>query len=141
MPSARSRHRRAAWRSGSALGSASWRIMHGRPASRAWTPFSMPSVAGAETGSERTTPIGPIVAGAVALVLVVLFFHGTARAMVHTWYESNTFNHDFLIIPICLYIGWRRRAELAAVEARPALGGFALVALASIGWLLGDATG
>ena len=80
-------------------------------------------------------------AAALALAVVVLLFLDTARAMVATWYGSTTFGHCFLIIPICIYLACRRSGALAATELRPAWGGVFAVAAASLGWLLGSATG
>jgi exosortase A len=68
-------------------------------------------------------------------------FHDTATAIVSTWYHSSSFNHAFLIIPICLYLAWRRRAEAALVDLTPSIWGIAAVVIASLAWLVGRVTG
>src|SRR5581483_7292490 len=61
--------------------------------------------------------------------------------MVTTWSQSSTFTHCFLIPPIAGYVAWRRRTQLAAAQLLPErLGGLA-IAVATLAWLIGDATG
>ncbi len=40
--------------------------------------------------------------------------------MVAIWLRSDTFAHGFLILPICLWLVWRKRDELVGAVARPA---------------------
>ncbi len=71
--------------------------------------------------------------GAVALVAL---FHDTAASTVRIWIDDTTFNHGFLILPICGYLVWLRREELARMTPEPTA--WALVPLAGSGaeWLL-----
>ena len=78
---------------------------------------------------------------AVVFVALLLVFHETAWAIVSTWYESNAFNHGFLILPICGYLAWRRRAVVATTKFAPDFRGLLLVALAASAWLVGKTTG
>jgi exosortase A len=61
--------------------------------------------------------------------------------MVLTWYESNSFNHCFLILPIAAYLAWRRRSELAAADISPDWRGVVAIAVGALAWLVGDTTG
>jgi len=72
---------------------------------------------------------------------VALLMRDTVMDIVHTWYTSNAYNHGFLIIPICLYLVWRQRAELPTVPARPEPWGILVVAFVSLVWLVGHITG
>ena len=75
----------------------------------------------------------------VFLLAWVLAVYGrTTYAMVSTWEHSETFAHGFVVIPICLYLLWRQRDILAAIEPRPFFP--ALLAIAAMGavWLVGD---
>jgi len=90
---------------------------------------------------EERAQLSQAVVGAVAVALILLLFRDTAMSMVETWYQSNSFNHAFLIIPICIFLGWRERAALSVAEIRPAAGGLIAVLLGAVGWLLGNATG
>lgn len=85
--------------------------------------------------------IAALALGAAAVGAVLAILRETALAMATTWYESNTFNHCFLIFPIAAYLAWRRRADLAAASISPDWRGVILVVLGSLAWLVGDATG
>ena len=81
-------------------------------------------------------------AALAALILAVLIFlmRGTAADIVTTWYASNAFNHGFLIIPICLYLIWRERANIAASDVVPDFRGILVVTFACLAWLVGYVT-
>jgi exosortase A len=79
---------------------------------------------------------GALVACAVALAVVLVFFD-TARSMADVWRRSATFSHGFLVVPIALWLAWRRRAALAAAPPRPWWPALGLLAAAGFGWLLG----
>ncbi len=79
------------------------------------------------------------IAFALGFAAIVALFHNTAESIVSIWFHDTTFNHGFLILPICLYLAWLRRDELARMTPEPT--GWALVPLAASGgaWLLGAA--
>ena len=89
----------------------------------------------------RPSAIGYALTGVVVAVAALAILHETVTATVDTWYASNAFNHGFLIIPICLYLGWTRRDALAGLAPRPDVLGVILVVVASAAWLTGHATG
>lgn len=84
---------------------------------------------------------GALALGALAVLAVFATLHETAWAMVTTWYQSNSFNHCFLIIPISIYLAWRRRTDLALARIAPDWRGLLILMIASFAWLLGDVTG
>ncbi|MDE2082406.1 MAG: exosortase A [Burkholderiales bacterium] len=67
---------------------------------------------------------------------ILLLYRDTAETMVGIWWRSETFAHAFLVLPISLWLVWRRRGDLAVLtpRARPALL-LALLAVA-LAWLL-----
>lgn len=73
------------------------------------------------------------------LVATMAIFGSTYWSMVITWWRSETFAHGFIVVPISVYLIWRKRAILGHVA--PAGSRLALVALAVLGaaWLLGHA--
>jgi len=77
----------------------------------------------------------------IGIALVAWLFRNTALHIVTTWYESATFNHGFLILPICFYTIWLKRDVLARSVPRP----FPLAAVgilgAGLGWLAGEIGG
>ncbi len=95
----------------------------------------------ASAWADKSAAIGALVLGVATVVAILSIFERTTRAMIQTWYESNSFNHCFLILPIAGYLAWRKRVELANAAVAPDWRGGIGVALGAIMWLLGDATG
>ncbi len=75
---------------------------------------------------------------AVLLLLTALFWP-TFYSMVEIWERSETFAHGYLIIPISVWLIWRRRELLAQIRPRVDLRGLVVLGLAGAGWLLADA--
>lgn len=96
--------------------------------------------AGESAGAVSTQRLALVAPAALVITLVIVELNSSAAAIVSTWYESRTFNHGFLIIPICLYLAWRKRSEGASVQPAPNLWGAVIAALASAAWLVGHAT-
>ncbi len=80
-------------------------------------------------------------AGAIWLLTVtalVMSFWPTVEAIVVTWWESATFNHCFLILPIIAYLVWERREVFARLLPAPSYWGLLCMGLASLLWLFGS---
>lgn len=79
-----------------------------------------------------------LIPGVVLLAALLLLFRDTAAAMVTIWIRSETFTHAFLVPPIVLWLVWRRRETLAALEPRPLP--LLLIPIAAVCglWLLGE---
>ena len=73
----------------------------------------------------------------VALAAVIVCYAGTIETMVSIWLASDTFTHGFVVVPVVLWLIWRRRAVLRSlpIKAEPAM----LVPMMLVGfvWLLG----
>src|SRR5215469_7016049 len=91
--------------------------------------------------AERLTALAALLLGSAALLGSLLALSATVLAMAQTWYESNTFNHGFLIPPIAAYLAWRKRTALAGATIVPDWRGVVGVTVASLAWLVGDAAG
>lgn len=76
--------------------------------------------------------------GAVLLGVLLLLFRDTAAAMVTIWVRSETFTHAFLVVPIVLWLVWRRRDTLARLELRPLPWLLVPIAAVCAFWLLGE---
>ncbi|MBT5047938.1 MAG: exosortase A [Rhodospirillaceae bacterium] len=74
---------------------------------------------------------------AIGLVIVGMLFWSTAAQMARIWTDSDTFNHGFLIFPICGYLIWLKREALANLTPEPSWWGAGVIAVAGFGWLLG----
>jgi exosortase A len=73
----------------------------------------------------------------LGVTAVVAFYWDTATQMVHIWSTSASFNHGFLIFPICGYLIWLKRATLATMIPQPSVWGLGVVLGASLCWLMG----
>jgi exosortase A len=68
-------------------------------------------------------------------------FRHAAAGAVRVWYESPTFNHGFLIIPVVAYLLWERRGAIRGLAPEPALWALPFIAAASIAWFAAYAVG
>src|SRR5574337_241024 len=75
-----------------------------------------------------------LTAAVLAAIAIVAIYADTAWSIVSIWLRSETFAHGFVVIPIVLWLAWRKRAELAAATASPWFAGLALVALCGALW-------
>jgi len=75
---------------------------------------------------------------ALALAAPLLAYRDTLMSMVAIWNRSETFTHQYLILPISLWLMWRQRSELRGLAPAPFLPALALVAVCGFGWLLGE---
>ena len=72
---------------------------------------------------------------AAMIALFALYFN-TARSFVSIWNSSETFAHGYVILPISLWLIWRRRANFNALPARPYWPALVLLLMLGAGWLL-----
>ena len=63
----------------------------------------------------------------------------TAFAMYDRWVNIHSYNHAFLILPVCVYIAWERRAALRAMRPRASWLGLILVSGFGAFWMVADA--
>lgn len=70
-------------------------------------------------------------------VLVTLLFHQTAESIVAIWLRSQTFAHGFLIVPIVIWLIWRKRAVIAPLPVSPEPRILLLGLILTVGWSLG----
>ena len=71
----------------------------------------------------------------LALLAPLVLYWDTARSIVDVWNSSETFAHGYAIVPISLWLVWRRRANFSLIPAAPSWPPLALLALAGAGWL------
>lgn len=72
---------------------------------------------------------------------ILLLFWRDAADMSMIWWNSSTFNHCLLIIPIILWLIMQRKAEVARLLPQPWWPALGYFAAGAFGWLLGDAAG
>ncbi|MEA3012328.1 MAG: hypothetical protein QOD42_873 [Sphingomonadales bacterium] len=78
---------------------------------------------------------------ALASAFILALFARDAAAMAAIWWQSSTFNHCLLIVPILAWLVAQRRAELARLTPAAWWPGLLLVGTGALGWLLGEAGG
>jgi len=81
---------------------------------------------------------GVLAGGYIALIAL---FWGAAAAAVEVWYDSATFNHGFLILPLCGWLAWTRRQRLLGLAPRPNFWGLAPMAVLAFVWYAGELMG
>lgn len=71
-----------------------------------------------------------------ALLLPCLVYAGTARSIVAIWQRSDTYAHGFVVLPISVWLIWRRRAQLLALAPRPCWPALGALLACGTAWLL-----
>jgi exosortase A len=96
---------------------------------------STPGVMNAPTMS--TPPVSRPVALLIALALLAPFalYFGTVEAIVSIWNSSETFAHGYVILPISLWLVWRRRENFSLYPPQPWLPALLLLAVLGAAWL------
>lgn len=75
---------------------------------------------------------------AVAGIVLVLATHfRTVASMVTKWADTETYQHGFLIVPIVLYLVWRKRRDVAEVRPHPDIFGWSALLACGLAWVLG----
>ncbi len=75
----------------------------------------------------------------VAVLLgIVVLYRDTATAMVAIWARSETFAHAYLVVPIALWLVWRRRPALAACAPATSWPWLLAAGAAALLWLVGE---
>jgi exosortase A len=74
-----------------------------------------------------------------AWAAILFLFHRDTADMVSIWWNSSTFNHCLLIVPLIFWLVRQRRAELRRLAPAAWGPGLLLVAAGAGAWLLGEA--
>ncbi|MEI8592651.1 exosortase A [Photobacterium sp. Hal280] len=61
--------------------------------------------------------------------------------MVNVWANSKTYEHCFLVVPICLWLVWRERKAIRPLRPSASWTAATLLAVSCLLWLLGRAAG
>ncbi|MBV9930718.1 MAG: exosortase A [Alphaproteobacteria bacterium] len=72
---------------------------------------------------------------------ILLLFRRDAADIAGIWYQSSTFNHCLLIVPLIGWLVWQRWPELRQLAPAAWAPGLLLVAAGAVAWLLGEAGG
>ena len=73
--------------------------------------------------------------------MVVAMMWPTVRSILDIWSTSETFTHGYLVIPAFLWLVWRKREDLARLEAKPEWRVLPLIALFGACWFVSGLAG
>ena len=59
-----------------------------------------------------------MLAASLAVLGILALYWPTAASIVAIWIRSETFTHGFVVVPICLWLVWRRRESIARDSRR-----------------------
>lgn len=89
-------------------------------------------------GAAPGLPVGAFAILGFALLAPIALYWRTAWGIGQIWHREETYAHGFFVVPFVLYMAWRAREALLAVQLRPNPWGLAGLALCGLGWLLAD---
>jgi exosortase A len=72
---------------------------------------------------------------AFVLLATLALYVGTIRSLVAIWNSSETFAHGYVILPMSLWLIWRKRANFSLHPPRPYPPALLLLAALGVGWL------
>ncbi len=78
---------------------------------------------------------------AAGWALLISLFHRDVMHIGSIWWNSETFNHCMLIVPIIGWLVYQRWEQLAMLRPAAWLPGLTWLAVGGLAWLLGDAAG
>ena len=81
----------------------------------------------------------PLAIALGALVLIAVLFWPTSIEIADLWQDTvrRRYTHGWLVLGITVWLIWRDRAQLSAIELAPPTFGWCVVAIGSVGWLVG----
>lgn len=74
-------------------------------------------------------------------IALVMLLHSTATSMVAIWDSSETYAHGYVVLPISLWLIWRRRDMLATLTLAPDYRALVMALALAAAWLFGSVAG
>jgi exosortase A len=72
---------------------------------------------------------------ALALLVPFVLYLGTVRSIVSIWNSSETFAHGYVILPISLWLLWRKRENFSLYPPQPYAPALVALGVLGLGWL------
>ncbi|MBV9812836.1 MAG: exosortase [Acetobacteraceae bacterium] len=91
--------------------------------------------------SDMRPALVPMLAVGLGLVILGVAFAREIAAAVGVWESSTAYGHCFLVLPIALYLGWERRAKIAATPIVPMPSALLLMLPAGAAWFVAERLG
>jgi len=77
----------------------------------------------------------------VVLMIVAIVYFDTFASMVEIWLRSDTFLHGFIILPVSVYLIWRKWPQLKTQPPKCSYLGVFLLSVVSVTWFFADVLG
>ena len=77
------------------------------------------------TTTNHSTLISASLVAALFASFILAYFP-VWKGLILAWYSNDQYSHGFLIVPLCIYIVWRKKEKLAEIQIRPSQWGLAL---------------
>ena len=69
-------------------------------------------------------------------IFIPVIFYNTTLAMMHVWTVNETFTHGFLVLPLVLWLIWKKKSQILLIKPCSEPRAFLLLILLLIGWLI-----
>ncbi len=80
----------------------------------------------------------PVISFLILFSLLIFLFWNTFLGMVSIWIRSETFAHGFLVLPIVIWLIWRKRKLITVENPKATYWTLIPIFLTALVWLLGD---
>lgn len=91
-----------------------------------------------DMSQEKESGISFAVLSVFLLIFILGVFYQTTFSMVSTWIRSETYTHGFLILPIAIWLIWRKRKVLSYCQPEATFLALIPLSLAGVIWMLGN---
>ncbi len=89
--------------------------------------------------SERNVTRLPIIYFTLPLAIWLLVYHESLENMISVWNQSKTYEHGYLILPISLWLTWRKREQIKQTPLSTSWIPIVLLLLPTLLWMVGKA--
>jgi exosortase len=76
----------------------------------------------------------------VILILILGLFIPVLYSLIHTWSTDDDYSHGYFVIPIVLFMVWRKRKRLVEAELFPSWGWFPIFLIAALSYIISVVT-
>ena len=91
-----------------------------------------------EQGQAAILWIRPLIALGLATLVALILLRATPASMVKVWYGSSTYSYGFVVVPISVFLVWRRKDRLKCLQPTTSFAGLALVFIFAVTWAAGN---
>ena len=74
---------------------------------------------------------------AIIIIAFGIAYTPVLKGLIQTWANSDEYSHGFFIIPISLFIVWKKREHLANIQLQPSIWGLLITAISLLIYIVG----